>query len=96
MKLECHLENEQMEIFQEGAEQQVIDRGPRKTTLTEFFAKNAADPSARNVLYPEFPEHFTWNSTSKKWTTRRRGGTIGRVPIIVLNPRQSELFYQRM
>ena len=85
-----------MEVYQEGAEQEVIDRGPRKTTLTEFFAKNASDPSARTVLYPEFPEHFTWNSTSKKWTARKRGGTIGRVPIIVLSPRQSELFYLRM
>lgn len=85
-----------MVIFAEGSEQEVLDRGPRRTTLTEYFTKNATDPSAREILYPNFPEHFTWNSTTKKWTTRKRGGTIGRVPIITLIPRQSELFYLRM
>jgi hypothetical protein len=96
MKLQCHLENEQIEVYEEGDAENVLERGPRKTTLTEYFERNKIDPKAREILYPDFPEHYTWNKTGKFWKERARGGTIGRIPVISLNAQQTELFYLRL
>ena len=33
MKLQCHLENEQIEVYEEGEAQNVLDRGPKRLLL---------------------------------------------------------------
>ena len=96
MKLDCHLEGEQIETFADGEEEEVISRGPRITTLMAYFRKNAEDPEAREVLYPDFPDKYTWNSARKCWTRRKCGVTVGRIPVISCNAHQSELFHLRM
>ena len=96
MKLECHLPGEQVEFFADGEEQNVLDRGPRLTKLEAYFQTNATDPLARNILYPDFPDHYTWVSGQRKWKRRLRGKMMGRIPMINLNPHQAELFYLRM
>ena len=39
--------------------------GEPRTTLTEFFKSNAVDNTAKRYFYHEFPEHYTWNQSSK-------------------------------
>jgi hypothetical protein len=62
--------------------------------------RNIADDDVftRTVLYPNFPEHFTWvlSPQPKKWKVRERGHgkTIGR--IYNISPKQGELYYLRM
>jgi hypothetical protein len=73
-----------------------------ETTLTAWFKmnRNIADDDVftRTVLYPNFPEHFTWvvSPQPKKWKVREggHGKTIGR--IYNISPKQGELYYLRM
>lgn len=95
-KLDCHLPGEQYHIFEDGQEELSLAGGPRRTKLMAYFEANAESPLARTVLYPDFPEHFTWQPGPKEWKKRQRGKAIGRIPIISLNAHQSELFYLRM
>ena len=43
----------------------------RTTTLTAWFKANRDHPEATDLLYADFPGHYTWPAT-KKWTPRRR------------------------
>ena len=106
-KLPCHLPNQQQVLFEEHQVAQVVQQGPPVTKLTAYFDANAQDPSARHILYPDFPHFFTWNSKDKKWQRRKRGiyseatnqfmgDMLGRIPSITLNPHQAELYYLRM
>lgn len=50
------------------------------TTLTGWMQMNCDYPPAREHLYVDFPTHFTWNKTTKRWAPRKRGPTpIGRM-----------------
>ncbi|CAN0273274.1 unnamed protein product, partial [Scytosiphon promiscuus] len=81
-----------------------------KTTLTEFFAYNAAASAATedddadsdadvalSLLYQDFPTHFTWNKATKKWKPRQRQAAqpqVGR--IYSAHPGHGERFYLRL
>ena len=67
MKLSCHLQSEQTVFMEEGDELQALLAGEPETTLTAFFKRNQEDPEARTLLYPDFPDHYTWNNSEKKW-----------------------------
>ena len=64
------------------------------------------DTFAQTLLYHEIPRFFTWANKTKKWHQRKQGQqhesgricaeTLGRIPTISLNPRQTELYYLRM
>ncbi|CAG8471117.1 4110_t:CDS:2 [Acaulospora morrowiae] len=69
------------------------DRNQR-TSLTEYFKTNTQDPDARNLLYADFPLHYTWNKNTKKWNKRKRGGCIGR--IFMVHPSEGERYYLRL
>jgi len=60
-------------MFHDGQADEVIKRGEPGTTLTAFFNLNVVDDGARKYLYHELPEHYTWNSKTKKWNQRKRG-----------------------
>ena len=96
MKLDCHLKGEQMQLFAEGEEEEAINRGPRVTKLLAYFSQNAEDPEAREVLYPDFPDKYTWIEKDKRWRKRKTGVTVGRIPVFSCNAKQSELFFLRM
>jgi hypothetical protein len=107
-KLPCHLPNQQPVIFEEDNIEQITHQGPPVTKLTAYFETNLHDPSARHILYPDFPRFFTWNAKDKKWQRRKRGttyrqesnelvgSTLGRIPTITLSPHQAEVYYLRM
>jgi len=94
--LDVHLEHQQRVIFQDGQAEAVVAKGEPRTTLTEFFKTNATDDTAKQYLYHEFPEHFTWNQNSKKWCQRIRGEgcTIGHM--YTVHPRQGDIYYLRL
>lgn len=52
-----------------------------KTMLTKFFVANATNDDAKglNLLYKEFPEHFVWKSTLRKWELRKRQFVVRRL-----------------
>ena len=97
-RLAIHLEGENPVYFEEGEDiNAVLLRGSTiETTLTAWFRINMNDTHARTILYPNFPEHYVWDSSCKprKWKVRKSGFSIGRVYSV--SPRQSEKFYLRM
>ena len=68
-KLECHLPGEQVHVFADGEQEQVLEQGPRKTMLEAYFETNFRDPAAWAILYPDFPQHYIWNTTPKAGAT---------------------------
>ncbi len=80
-RLQVHLPNQQQVIFNENdnlSEVIATDRSQR-TSLTEYFKINTQDQDARNLLYADFPLHYTWNKAKKIWNKRQRKGSIGRI-----------------
>ena len=39
----------------------------------EWMETNKTDEEARKLLYVEFPKHYVWNKSTKKWTKRKQG-----------------------
>lgn len=67
----------------------------RKTMLTEFFHRNSVDLNARQYLYREFPEHYTWSSKQKCWNDRvSPAKVIGRLHTVT--PGDPERYYLRL
>ena len=96
-RLAAHLPDEQMVTFRDDAPLHEFADTPQKTTFTEWFALNAADPTAHGILYCDMPTHFVWNKSTKRWTKRVRHAklpTIGRVA--ACSPAQAERFFLRL
>ena len=101
MKLPCHLEDEQLVLFQEEDVDRIATNGPPATKLTQWFKLNREYPDARNLLYPTVPQHYTW--TRNRWQKRKcitaenndnaSSDMIGRIPVISLNVHQAELYF---
>lgn len=82
-RLELHLPAENIVVFNPmDDEADVREQLPRSTTkLLEWFALNAADPTARTLRYVDIPEHFVW--LNHQW--QRRGNSrikIARMPTV--------------
>ena len=58
------------------------------------FQANQQYDSAKDVLYQDFPSHFTWKAKEMVWTPRRRGYAIGR--IYNCGTRAGDRFYLRL
>ena len=105
MKLQFHLENEQVVPFDEDDNVQDLLQKHEQTQLTAFFKLNRDNPKARNLLYAEIPSYFTWDGKNKKWNPRIQkrtvdpdgpmSNTIGRVPIVALTHFSREKFFFR-
>ena len=80
IRLAVHLPLQQNVCYRNGNEQRALDRG-QNTTLTAFFKLNQEDVNARQYLYHEIPQHYTFNQQGKKWTRRLRSTApiIGRI-----------------
>ncbi|MCO5559223.1 hypothetical protein L7F22_012818 [Adiantum nelumboides] len=95
-RLSVHVPSGQMVTFQDHDRLgDVLQRDTlEKTTLTEWFACNVENPEANDTLYIDFPQKWVWKSSSKKWTKRRRGDTIGRMYFV--QPSAGERYYVRL
>ena len=95
-KLSCHLESEQSVVMEEGEEMKALLAGEPETTLTAFFKMNCENPEARNLIYPDFPNKYTWNASQKKWVKRKFGYAIGRIPTVPFNVKTMDLYCLRV
>ena len=96
-RLKIHLPNRQSVVFAHGQEENAIANAAVKdNTLTAWFKLNQSDPTARNFLYPEIPEHFTYDH--KKRSYHKRKGYIGKVigRMYSVSATQGELYYMRL
>jgi hypothetical protein len=94
-RLQVHLPQQQQVYFSETDNlEQILESGD-KTMLTEFFTLCARDSQARELLYHELPEHYSWSSTERKWKKRVRcRNVIGRM--YTVSPRDQERFFLRL
>lgn len=96
VRLQVHLENHEMTYFADNDNvQEIVDAGPRRTTLTAWFAANEACAEGRHLLYNQFPKHYVWKS-NRTWSARVSGesGTVGRMYMV--SPAEGERFYLRL
>ncbi|MCO5605294.1 hypothetical protein L7F22_059476 [Adiantum nelumboides] len=104
-RLSVHVPSGQMVTFQDHGQMVTFQDHDRlgdvlqrdtleKTTLTEWFACNVENLEANDTLYIDFSQKWVWNSSSKKWTKRRRGDTIGRMYFV--QPSAGERYYVRL
>ena len=98
VRLAVHLPNEQLIYFNENDDMNTLidELSLSATTLTEWFKTNQSDSNAREFLYTQFPEHYVWVKSDKRWKIRERrhGGTIGRM--YAVSPRENEKYFLRM
>jgi hypothetical protein len=107
MRLALHLENEQSVYFEEGEEEEALEKADKKpTSLMAFFnicndyslnkkicAAGEIDP--RTLTYPEMPFHFRFDISKHEWLQRKMNKfQIGRMRLV--SPTQIELFYLRL
>ena len=69
MALQVHLPNKQLVRFTENdiLADIVYRERDKRSMLTAFFERNKIDLSARKYLYKYFPNHYTWNASSRRW-----------------------------
>ncbi|RLN09573.1 uncharacterized protein C2845_PM11G03810 [Panicum miliaceum] len=72
-QLQLHLQDMHMVIMNKQDKVERVIKRPRveESMLTAYFDYNRIHPEAREILYRDFPEHFTWNSTDKVWQPRK-------------------------
>ena len=97
MKLHCHLDHEQAVVFEEGSALEALERGEPDTTLTGWFKMNTENNEAKTTLYPDFPKKFTWSTTDRKWSIRKKAfNMLGRVPSVPFNLKTMEVYSLRL
>ncbi|KAJ1684991.1 hypothetical protein LUZ63_016381 [Rhynchospora breviuscula] len=93
--LQLHTPDQQMVFYKDNDNLENVSQRDKvkRTMLTEFFEANKRFPEAKQYLYREFPEHFTWDESRKVWKRRQRGGEIGRVIFAKIS--DAERYYLR-
>ncbi|XP_021732988.1 uncharacterized protein LOC110699780 [Chenopodium quinoa] len=97
MPLPVHLPNMQSIAVRPFENFRRVVRDPKRarTPLTEYFAVNASVDGGVNLLYSDFPEHYTWNSNVKEWKDRKNALTVvGRISFVL--PAEGERYYLRL
>ncbi|XP_071057338.1 uncharacterized protein [Onthophagus taurus] len=94
--LAVHMPNEQTFIVDDDAENADFEAALRKPTkLMAYFRLNQIDPDARDLKYPEIPEHYVWEDRDGSWRRRsKRCKVIG--VMMEVSPTDMEKFYLRM
>ena len=96
--LRVHLEDQQQVVFDEGTEEEALER-QRETELTAFFLHNAEHKEREDVkpTYIDMPKLYRYDKSKKQWIRRKARSEdtmIGRVHTI--NPLAGEAFYLRI
>ena len=99
--LRVHLEDQQQIVFDEGTEDEALDK-QRETELTKFFQFNKTmreDPELDPETLPKYvdmPEEYRYDKSKKEWVKRKRetGVVIGRVHSV--NPVAGDVYYLRI
>ena len=74
-RLPFHLPNQQSVIFDpsESIDYQLEKASANISKFLGWMETNKIDEEARKLLYVDFPKHYVWNKTDKKWTKRKQG-----------------------
>uniref|UniRef100_A0A453MW08 Uncharacterized protein n=1 Tax=Aegilops tauschii subsp. strangulata TaxID=200361 RepID=A0A453MW08_AEGTS len=76
LQLQLHLPNMHIVSFRKDQDiEQVVNReGVEKSMLTEYFEANMLHEETRPILYRDFPEWYTWQTSqqNKYWRRRER------------------------
>ena len=77
-RLPFHLPNQQSVIFDpsESIDFQLDKVSSNTSKFLAWMECNQTDTEAQKLLYVEFPKHYVWNKTTKKWTKRKQGKYI--------------------
>ncbi|CDY08922.1 BnaC08g11520D [Brassica napus] len=83
-KLIIHLEGEHNITIKSTDNLGRVIRKPgiEKTIFTEWMVLCRRSEFARTLTYVQIPEYFVWNNTTKVWSERKKGKTIGRIMVI--------------
>uniref|UniRef100_A0A0D3BIS7 ATP-dependent DNA helicase n=1 Tax=Brassica oleracea var. oleracea TaxID=109376 RepID=A0A0D3BIS7_BRAOL len=95
-KLIIHLEGEHTITIKATDNLGRVIRKPgiEKTTFTECMVLCRRSSFARTLTYVQIPEYFVWNNSTKVWSERKKGKTIGR--IVVVHPSAGDRYYLRI
>jgi len=99
LRLDLHMEGQEpVTVEEDELVAARAEAGAPRTQLTAYFAYNAAHPGEEpncNIVYQQFPEHFTWNAKDKVWKPRRVATfMVGRV--YTASVRDTERFHMRV
>jgi hypothetical protein len=99
MQLQLHLTRMNMVGYQQNQNiEDVLNRqGSEKSMLTEYFEQNKNDEDACKILYPDFPDFYTWNSENgEKFWNKRKKNIIQVGRIVQAHPAEGERYYLRI
>merc|ERR1711884_217972 len=99
IRLQVHLPGEQIVYFDANKKKQsseVIERNAR-TKLTAYFELCSTDEFTQSKFYRHIPEHYTWDTSQRKWNRRKRNTQQSGIPntvvrIYSISPIQIELY----
>ncbi|XP_062198826.1 uncharacterized protein LOC133901487 [Phragmites australis] len=77
--------------------EEVLDRDDAmKSMLTEYFESNRVHEQARDILYRDFPEWFTWQTRNNRqfWKVSKCDRQVGR--IVMAHPTEGERYFLRV
>ena len=96
MKLVIHLEGEHNITIKDmdNLGRVILKPGIEKTMFTEWMVQCRTSAFARTLTYVQIPEFFPWNNSSKVWSERKRGTSIGRV--VTVHPASGDRYYLRI
>lgn len=94
--LAIHLDGQQPVYFSADlTTEELADKAANsRSTLMAFFQYNTDHADGHQYLYQEFPEHYTWKASTKTWSLRQRGYSIGRM--YHCSPVSGERYYLRL
>ncbi|XP_072047483.1 uncharacterized protein [Amphiura filiformis] len=96
-RLAVHLPLQQPVYFHRGQEEEALDRATvQHTHLTAWFQLNQDDDTAAQHLYSDIPQHYVFNSSTKKWQPRKRKNKQVIARMYSASPRHQERFYLRL
>ena len=77
-RLPFHLPDQQSVMFDptESIDFQFDKVSANTSKFLAWMELNKTDTEAQKFLYVEFPKHYVWNKTDKKWTKRKQGTHI--------------------
>ena len=97
VRLAVHLPGQQNVYSHEGEEQHALENASgHDTHLTAWFKLNKSDLNANGLLYTEIPTHYIFNTSTRKWHRRKKGGAKIVSHIYAISPSDQELHYLRI
>ncbi|XP_071714697.1 uncharacterized protein [Rutidosis leptorrhynchoides] len=95
-RLSFHLLNQEPIVFDAHDDMDSVLAKPSvgASQFLEWMNFNSSDAEARQYIYIEFPCHYVWNITKRKWIKRTSQRTVGCIHFVP--PKAGETYYLRI